>query len=523
MKTEQIFAQYIDHMGSDLMVVNAARASFGKESEWVWDGIDRPLTNLPVGEVYNGAGHKQVLKPEDASLIRYLATGYRTKEWDDFLNQIIQMAVGEEHACKPDLTALLHAYKRRAQHWAPFAHPHLSLRMQLPMFLARQFVKHCVTGDTEVTFVKRVKGNSNGMRKVRIRDLYAMWAGQANKYQRGEKGRRNVRAGHVRVFDEATQRFATSHVTDVLHQGVKSVFIVTTESGAQLRATGDHEVLTRRGWARVDSLTEKDDMITEMGVGQLVDPAPIRWNDWTDRQARRGVPKDCCAHCGATEGLEADHVTPVVLGGGHEPENMQCLCTTCHTEKSNTEKAHAKSGNQFSPRYTRVVSVRPDGEDDVFDLTVEGTHNFMANGLVVHNCVGGVWSEESRRYISDEPGVWFPNEWHSRPDDVKQGSGGLVEDQAAVLHWTENTVADAVTTYQTLHSQFGVAPEEARIVLPLNTMTTVTWTGSLLFWSRVCNQRVDSHAQLAAQELGRQIANIVRPRYPVSWAALCGE
>lgn len=512
MNTAQIKVEYLDHMGSDLTVVNAARTSFGKESEWV--------TN--ADGTYAGPTNR--LKPEDANLIRYLATGYRTKEWEDLLDEILRVAhvAPDYQAQKDQLTALLHAYKRRAQHWAPFAHPHLSLRMTLPMFLARQFVKHCVTGDTEVTFVKRVKGNSNGMRKVRIRDLYAMWAGQANKYQRGEKGRRNVRAGHVRVFDEATQRFATSHVTDVLHQGVKSVFIVTTESGAQLRATGDHEVLTRRGWARVDSLTEKDDMITEMGVGQLVDPAPIRWNDWTDKQARRGVPKDCCAHCGATEGLEADHVTPVVLGGGHEPENMQCLCTTCHTEKSNTEKAHAKSGNQFSPRYTRVVSVRPDGEDDVFDLTVEGTHNFVANGLVVHNCVGGVWSEESRRYIDDEPEVWFPDEWHSRPEDVKQGSGGLAHDQASCHMYAEMAVHTALGEYSNLLKD-GVAPEEARIVLPLNTMTTVTWTGSLLFWSRVCNQRVDSHAQLAAQELGRQIADIVRPHFPVSWAALCGE
>ena len=51
---------------------------------------------------------------------------------------------------------------------------------------------------------------------------------------------------------------------------------------------------------------------------------------------------------------------------------------------------------------------------------------------------------------------------------------------------------------------------------------TVVWTGSLLFWSRVCNQRVDSHAQLAAQELGHLISGIVGPLFPVSWDALTG-
>jgi thymidylate synthase (FAD) len=78
----------------------------------------------------------------------------------------------------------------------------------------------------------------------------------------------------------------------------------------------------------------------------------------------------------------------------------------------------------------------------------------------------------------------------------------------------------SVTDYGAL-LDMGVAPEEARIVLSLNTMTTVVWTGSLLFWSRVANQRVDPHAQLAAQELGQKIAAIMRPLYPVSWAELC--
>lgn len=276
MNIEQIKVEYIDHMGDDLMVVNAARTSFGKESAWLPSGS---INDYP-GVVFQQIDGRPVnLSKEDANLIRYLATGYRTKEWDEFLDQVIEVAaIRDGQESRDNLTALLHAYKRRAQHWAPFAHPHLSLRMTLPMFLARQFVKHQV---------------------------------------------------------------------------------------------------------------------------------------------------------------------------------------------------------------------------------------------------GSVWSEESRRYISDEPGVWFPNEWHTRPDDIKQGSGDLIKHQDEARGYAEDVANLALEKYLLLQDM-KVAPEEARIVLPLNTMTTVTWTGSLLFWSRVCNQRVDSHAQLAAQELGRQIADIVRPRYPVSWAALCG-
>ena len=135
-----------------------------------------------------------------------------------------------------------------------------------------------------------------------------------------------------------------------------------------------------------------------------------------------------------------------------------------------------------------------------------------------------MWSEESRRYISDEPGVWFPEEWHTRPDDIKQGSGMVLGPkvfQDELSDRAEKVVVHALDTYDDLVNS-GVAPEEARIILPLNMMTTVTWTGSLLFWSRVCNQRVDSHAQKAAQELGKKISDIAQPLFPVSWAALVG-
>lgn len=275
MKTAEITVEYLDHMGSDLTVVNAARTSFGKESDWV------------EGASYAGAIHqaKGYLSSADAKLIMFLATGFRTKEWDTLLQQVREAAVS---GIDDDLTEILEHYKKSAQHWAPFAHPHMQIRMKLPIFLARQFVKHQV---------------------------------------------------------------------------------------------------------------------------------------------------------------------------------------------------------------------------------------------------GGVWSEESRRYMSSEPEFWFPTEWHGRPEDIKQGSEGVITH----MMWNdggdvEREEIDPIVrelTRQQLDAYLqmvagGVAPEEARIVLPLNTMTTVTWTGSLLFWSRVCNQRLDSHAQKAANELASKISAFAQPLFPVSWDALVG-
>lgn len=265
MKTAEITVDYVEHMGSDLSVVNAARQSFAKQ--------------------------KTVFEPEkDTGLIQYLATGKRTSEWDEFLDEIL--AYGNETFLEPDHTVVgikqklkqrLIAYKREAQHWAPFAHPHVTLRLRMPIFLARQFVKHQI---------------------------------------------------------------------------------------------------------------------------------------------------------------------------------------------------------------------------------------------------GGAWSEESRRYIDDEPEFYFEPVLMGRPDDIKQGAAGALCDQNYALGVMEMVTKVVRNEYVGLLAGAYVgekmAPEQAREILTLNTMTGVTWTGSLLFWSRVCNQRLDAHAQGAAQVMAKQISDIVGPLYPVSWEALVG-
>lgn len=143
---------------------------------------------------------------------------------------------------------------------------------------------------------------------------------------------------------------------------------------------------------------------------------------------------------------------------------------------------------------------------------------FLARQFVKHQ-VGGVWSEESRRYVNYEPEFWFPEQLHTRPSDVKQGSGDVHQRSDADLAMMKKSVHFAKETYMQLVEN-GVAPEEARMILPLNMVTTVVWTGSLLFWARVCNQRLDAHAQLAAQEFAGKISSIMRGLFPVSWEAL---
>ena len=103
---------------------------------------------------------------------------------------------------------------------------------------------------------------------------------------------------------------------------------------------------------------------------------------------------------------------------------------------------------------------------------------FVARQLVKHQ-VGLVWNEVSRRYVEDAPEYWTPDKWRSKPVDKKQGSG---DETIEWLNREERTGAavskacdHAVETYQRMLDA-GVAPEQARMVLPQNTYTEWYWT-----------------------------------------------
>lgn len=143
---------------------------------------------------------------------------------------------------------------------------------------------------------------------------------------------------------------------------------------------------------------------------------------------------------------------------------------------------------------------------------------FMARQFGKHQ-IGLVWNEESRRYIDNEPEFYIPNVLRSRPVNAKQGSGFELESSPLFTDMIVNESSRCLELYNRL-LEGNVAPEQARMVLPQNTMTNWMWTGSLVAFARLVKLRLDSHAQKEAQELAKLIHDVVAPLYPVSWKAL---
>nr|DAE07515.1 MAG TPA: Thymidylate synthase complementing protein [Podoviridae sp. ctnCN2] len=137
--------------------------------------------------------------------------------------------------------------------------------------------------------------------------------------------------------------------------------------------------------------------------------------------------------------------------------------------------------------------------------------------------VGFVESEVSRRYVSSTPGFFVP-EFRAKAENVKQGSGELLDDEKQDK--LRETYAAFMQGAQVMYHSFldmGVAPEQARFLLPQGMMTEWVWTGSLLAFARFYRLRSDAHAQKEIQDLAHEVGAIIADLFPVSWKALTGE
>ena len=138
---------------------------------------------------------------------------------------------------------------------------------------------------------------------------------------------------------------------------------------------------------------------------------------------------------------------------------------------------------------------------------------FVARQLVKHKFLR--WNEISRRYVSDNPEFYRPDEWRGKADDKKQGSAGVVEVEDVL----EETHGQALVTYQELLDK-GVCPEQARMVLPQSTMTEWYWSGSLDAFADMVKLRVSGDTQKETRDLAWQIDEAMLKLFPVSWDAL---
>jgi len=145
---------------------------------------------------------------------------------------------------------------------------------------------------------------------------------------------------------------------------------------------------------------------------------------------------------------------------------------------------------------------------------------FVARHLVKHEYL--IMSEYSRRYITDDVEFYVPEVWRKAAKDVKQGSSSESVEGYESL-WAYDTVEsdynahlyDAVDFYNNMLKQ-GVAPEQARMVLPQSLMTSWTWSGTLGAFANMCKLRLSPDTQYETRLVAQAVYDQLKLQFPVA-------
>lgn len=323
-------------------------------------------------------------------------------------------------------------------HYGPLEHPQITLNCgYFPHSTMQQMRTHrvgvsfdvqCLAADTEITFVHA----SGALRKIKIADLYDRWTNGETAIRRrkirGRKGeppgqyrrdcKTRLRKMNLRVLNEATGIFETSHIQEVFDKGMQPVYRLTLEDGRTLDCTENHRLLTQQGWQTMgDALHLLTDLTGQvvshrqdcelLTNGVVVGESRVSIGAWTRTVAPQVHEKFdyVCQHCGQRGGqLHAHHLLPVCAHPeqAYSFDNLVSVCETCHRQIHNQgrELEFAQSfvpiqalpekpkpiGHKLKAHPMRVVQVKYLGLQRTYDLEVAGDwHNFVANGVVVHN------------------------------------------------------------------------------------------------------------------------------------------
>lgn len=147
MTKEQIVVQInpdVKPSGSDLAVVQAARRSFGKRSDWVPCGAesDYPGAITQWVDIGNLASVPMYLKESDKRLLEFLARGMTANDFEVFKSEVGDAVHYEyKHDGETDLLDLLWQWRNTPTHDTPFNHCFISFEVKAPIFVARHLVK----------------------------------------------------------------------------------------------------------------------------------------------------------------------------------------------------------------------------------------------------------------------------------------------------------------------------------------------------------------------------------------------
>ena len=425
---------------------------------------------------------------------------------------------------KRSATRGLIRYLRRHLHTTPSEMVELKFHCAMPMFVARQWVRHrtaCLAEGTEV-FFDLSGAEARGCRqlyKLPIEDIWRRFQPTRNRLRPDKQLNRfhrrdRVRRMRLRQVNEDTLAFQHTRIVGVYRNGPKPVFRMVLDDGKSIEATSDHRFLFATGWDTLRRATR----LREIGghavwrrgdyfvyVNGAADERPALYHDpiWLQREYHRSIA-----------GRELDFVER--LGG--PPVKSEWV-----------PRRRIPWNRLVKAKLVRIKRFEFVGERETYDLEVEGPyHNFVANGIVTHNSINeysGRYSLMPLLFYRPEPGSFsLQSSANNQGREEEAAPEDLYRD--AIRRWEE--VRSSASEAYAWMVQEDVARELARIDLPLSTYTQWYWKIDLHNLLHFLTLRVDDHAQWEIQEFGRVMAGMLKRVAPLSFEAwidyqVCGD
>lgn len=477
--------ELVNVVGTELDVVNAARVSLHKESDWSHTDSSK-----------SGG----VLNDKDIGLINFLM---------------------------------------KNKHGTPFEMGfQATFRLRMPIFVAREHVRHrighCLTGDTEVWLETITENSGRTVRKRRLDWLYKNW----HEGVTDSMGRTRILPAcknlSMRVLNEDTQLFELGTMLDIFKSGEKAIYQLETVDGHILKASGNHPIWTDKGYVRMDELDPAEHLIGVVGkrnknkreVSAYLRGAIGVWTT-QQRDILLSGDADYCYECEElfpVDDLDLDHIIPVVkdLTKALDIKNLAPICEDCHKSKTSGEQSLTReltAGSKFVSMKSEVTYV---ADEMTYDIEMsEPWHNFVANGIIVHNSI----NEESGRYVEMRPDFYIPKK--ARTQVGKPGAYTFEEDVDYVLEgeFLKELEFRSKETYK-LYKYFvdeGIAKEQARLLLPLNLYTEMLWTCNARSLMNYLELRAHKDAQQEIRLMADTLEGFFCVYMPNTWEAFNKE
>lgn len=449
-------------------------------------------------------------------------------------------------------------------HWSPYEMANMCVEINTTRAISAQILRHrsfsfqefCLSGNACIT----ISSESGVVQRLPISELYSKW----NKPE--------FKARYARSYDTDVKRFITAPILSVYQSGEKQVYRYTVKSVSSektIDCTREHRVLTKeKGFVTFEQAYTQQLSIALNGEKTFAlpyqDPKILKDNAWMGSAAfakefgikdvtarkwfrKHGIipakpnhvasskidvsfkakktsfmkwaranllEKTCCkcGHDGSASRLELSHI---VAHDGNEAlcfneNNLQTLCASCHRKYDiEVQGKHYGWTLDMTAKWGKITNEKYLGVQMTYDIEMDHpTHNFVADGIVVHN---------STRYadVSELGSSVIP---HLRRQDTKNRQNSIDDLDADIITGYYRRISqlyeDAEHLYREMVST-GVAKECARSILPLSTPTRLYMNGSIRSWIHYLQLRCDQGTQLEHRIIAQQIKDVFCKTLPI--------